>query len=290
MVGEFSDLQGIMGRYYAIKDNETPLVGECIEQHYWPKKSGGQLPISNEAQAVSLAEKLDTLVGIYGIGEIPTGDKDPYALRRAALGILRILIEKQHPLSLTELVGIAVQAYADQDISIESDIQTNIVEFVQERFKAFYKTEGIATTHINAVLACRPEKPLDFDARVRAIRGFAELPEATELAAANKRISNILKKTDLSDLGPVDKKLLQDDAEKQLVESIDKIEKECLSLFTDGDYKSGLKLLATLRDSIDGFFDNVMVMSEDIAIRNNRLNLLKRLQNLFLRVADISVL
>lgn len=290
MVGEFSDLQGIMGRYYAINDNETSLVGECIEQHYWPKKSGGQLPISNEAQAVSLAEKLDTLVGIYGIGEIPTGDKDPYALRRAALGILRILIEKQHALSLSELIEFAANGYAEQNISIDSDVQKSIVEFIQERFKSFYQTEGIATTHINSVLACRPEKPLDFDARVRAIKGFTQLPEATELSAANKRISNILKKTDASSLGEVETTLLQDDAEKQLSESIDRIEKECLSLFSSGDYESGLKLLATLRDSVDGFFDNVMVMADDITLRNNRLSLLKRLQDLFLRVADISIL
>lgn len=290
MVGEFADLQGTMGRYYAAKDNENPIVGECIEQHYWPKQSGGQLPLSSEAQAVSLAEKLDVLVGIYGVGEVPTGDKDPYALRRAALGILRILVEKQHSLSLIELVAIATNAYATQNISIDAGVQTKIVEFIQERFKAFYQTEGISTKHINAVLACRPEKPLDFDARVRAIKEFATLPEASELAAANKRISNILKKTELSSLTDVDESLLQDDAEKQLSEAINKIETECLELFFAGDYEQGLKLLATLRDSVDGFFDNVMVMAEDENVRNNRLSLLKKLQDLFLRVADISVL
>lgn len=293
MVGEFSDLQGIMGRYYADKAGEDTLVGQCIEQHYWPKQSGGKLPESDEAQAVSLAEKLDTLVGIYGIGETPTGDKDPYALRRAALGILRILIEKQHSVSLAELVALAAKAYAEQDIEIDTDTQDNIVQFVQERFKAFYQTEGIATTHINAVLACRPEKPLDFDARVRAIKAFSQLPEAAELAAANKRISNILKKLNpaqQAELGDVDTALLQEDAETQLSNAINNIEKDSQSLFANGDYEKGLKLLATLRDSVDAFFDQVMVMTDDEKVKNNRLSLLRRLQNLFLQVADISIL
>ena len=293
MVGEFSDLQGIMGRYYADKGGEDTLVGECIEQHYWPKQSGGQLPISLEAQAVSLAEKVDTLVGIYGVGEIPTGDKDPYALRRAALGILRILIEKKHALTLSQLIELAANTYASQGIQIEAKTQTNIIEFIEERFKAFYKMDGIATNQINSVLACRPDKPLDFDARVRAIKDFSNLKEATELAAANKRISNILKKLEpsqASQLGKVNPSLLEEDAEKQLNEAINNVEKDSLSLFEQGNYKQGLKLLATLSDSVDSFFDNVMVMAEDTKTRNNRLSLLKQLQGLFLRVADISVL
>ncbi len=293
MVGEFSDLQGTMGRYYADKGDEHRLVGECIEQHYWPKQSGGQLPISLEAQSVSLAEKLDTLVGIYGVGEIPTGDKDPYALRRAALGILRILIEKKHALTLHQLISLASDTYATQGIQIDAKTQANIVEFIEERFKAFYKTEGIETNSINAVLACRPEKPLDFDARVRAIQDFSQLSEAHELSAANKRISNILKKLEpsqSSQIGKVNPSLLQDDAEKQLSEAINNVEKDSLHLFDKGDYGQGLKLLATLRDSVDNFFDNVMVMADDQAIRHNRLSLLKQLQGLFLRVADISVL
>ena len=293
MVGEFSDLQGIMGRYYADIADEDTLVGQCLEQHYWPKQSGGKLPISNESQAVSLAEKLDTLVGIYGIGETPTGDKDPYALRRAALGILRILIEKNHSVALTNLISLAANAYADQNITIDGEMQNNIKTFIQERFKAFYKTEGIATSHINAVLACQPDKPLDFDARVRAIKDFSSLSEASELAAANKRISNILKKlepSDLAKLGAVDLTLLQDKAEIQLHDAIKNIETDCISLFANGDYDQGLKLLATLRDSVDAFFDQVMVMADDEKLRNNRFSLLQGLQKLFLEVADISVL
>jgi len=293
MVGEFSDLQGIMGRYYADFAKEPPLVGECIEQHYWPKQSGGTLPISAEAQAVSLAEKLDTLVGIYGIGEIPTGDKDPYALRRAALGILRILIEKKQSLSLSTLVQSCANIYAKQDINIDAEIQQNIIGFIQDRYKAFYQTEGIAATHINAVLACQPDKPLDFDDRVRAVQDFADLPEAAELAAANKRISNILKKLskdDLSRLSDINETLLSDDSEVTLFQAINNIQTDSTELFSKGKYAEGLKLLATLRDSVDGFFDNVMVMAEDPAIKNNRLSLLKQLQSLFLKVADISIL
>jgi glycyl-tRNA synthetase beta chain len=290
MVGEFSDLQGIMGRYYADKDGEDKIVGECIEQHYWPKFAGDQLPHSAEAQAVSLAEKLDSLVGIYGVGEVPTGDKDPYALRRAALGILRILIEKKHAIGLPELIHSATSAYAKQGIEIDKESQIKIISFIQERFKAFYQTEGIATKLINAVLACQPEKPIDFDARLRALQNFAELPEASELAAANKRISNILKKANSEDLTSVDSSLFSDEAELSLAKAIDSVAQKSHVLFEQGDYTEGLKLLATLRDSVDGFFDNVMVMTDDIRVKNNRLSLLKQLQGLFLRVADISII
>lgn len=290
MVSEFSDLQGIMGRYYADKDGENTLIGECIEQHYWPKFAGDKLPESREAQAVSLAEKLDSLVGIYGVGETPTGDKDPYALRRAALGILRILIEKKLSIGLSQLVSAAANAYDQQSININPESQRNIVNFIQERFKAFYQTEGIATSHINAVLVCHPQKPIDFDARLRALQYFAALPESTELAAANKRISNILKKADSATLTSVDEALFSEEAERVLANAINNIEQKSQSLFDDNKYSEGLKLLASLRDSVDGFFDNVMVMAEDEKVRNNRLSLLKRLQSLFLQVADISLL
>ena len=290
MVGEFSDLQGIMGHYYADKGGEHKLVGEAIEQHYWPKFSGDSLPVSPEAQAVSLAEKLDSLVGLYGVGEIPTGDKDPYGLRRAALGILRILIEKKQSIALPELVNAAANSYASQGVEISQESQLSIIEFIQERFKALYQSEGIATKLINAVLACNPEKPTDFDARLHAIEHFIELPEASELAAANKRISNILKKTNLNKLSAVDESLFHEEAEKTLANAINNIEKQCQALFDAGSYTEGLKQLATLRDSVDGFFDNVMVMADDEKVRNNRLSLLRQLQSLFLRVADISIL
>ena len=179
MVGEFDELQGIMGHYYADRDGEPSVVGECIEQHYWPKFAGDQLPQSKEAQAVALADKLDSLVGIYGCGEIPTGDKDPYALRRAALSILRILIEEQHALGLSELISTTAEVYqAEQNIVIDGDMQSQIVDFVRGRLTAFYQSQEIATTTINAVMACKPNSPLDFENRVKAVHQFGSLDEA----------------------------------------------------------------------------------------------------------------
>lgn len=289
MVGEFPELQGVMGHYYADHDNEPQLVGECIEQHYWPKFAGDQLPNSPESQSVSLADKLDGLVGIFAAGEIPTGDKDPYGLRRSALGILRILIEEKLTLSLPALVATSAESYSSQGINVSEEQQQQIVNFLFERLRAYYQPQGISTNRINAVLACRPESPLDFDHRLRALNEFMALEEATNLAAANKRISNILKKTDAIS-GEIDTSLLEDGAETVLAHSVADSEKTVIALFNSGDYNGGLKQLATLKDAVDTFFDGVMVMAEDEEIRTNRLRLLKKLQNLFLRVADISAL
>lgn len=290
MVGEFPELQGVMGRYYADNDKEPALVGECVEQHYWPRFAGDELPTSNEAQAVSLADKLDSLVGIFAAGELPTGDRDPYGLRRAALGILRILIEQGQPLSLTKLVAQSAEAYAAQQISVSGEQQQQVVTFLLERLRAYYQAQGLPTDRINAVLACRPERPLDFDARLRAVNEFMQLEEAADLAAANKRIGNILKKSDISGAAAVDTSLLEPGAEAQLAKAINSAETQCLPLFDQGDYSSGLKQLATLRNTVDGYFDSVMVMVDDETLKNNRLRLLKQLQDLFLRVADISAL
>lgn len=291
MVNEFDELQGIMGHYYADREGEKPGVGECIEQHYWPKFAGDQLPVSVESQAVALADKLDSLVGIYGSGEVPTGDKDPYALRRAALSILRILIEKQHSFTLSELIASSAGVYSKhQGIEIGPETQGQIVAFVRGRLTAFYQSQEIATNSINAVLACEPDSPLDFEHRVKAVNDFSHIAEASDLAAANKRISNILKKNDGQIAEQVDQLLLVESAEKELFEAITTIEHDCNSLFDAGDYTNGLKKLATLRNSVDTFFEDVMVMSEDPAQQSNRLALLSRLQQLFLRVADISLL
>jgi glycyl-tRNA synthetase beta chain len=291
MVGEFDELQGVMGHYYADRDGEAGLVGECIEQHYWPKFAGDRLPTSIEAQAVALADRLDSLVGIYASGEIPTGDKDPYALRRASLSILRILIEQEHSFKLSELVAESAAVYLhNQKIEIDADVQAAIVGFIRGRLTAFYQSQNIATNTINAVLACEPDSPLDFEQRVKAVSAFSQAPEAADLAAANKRISNILKKQDAEVSSAVDESVMSENAEQQLYSAIQKIESDCVSLFDNGDYQQGLEKLASLRTPVDNFFEHVMVMSDNEAEKNNRLALLKRMQSLFLRVADIALL
>lgn len=291
MVGEFDELQGIMGHYYADREGEDALVGDCIEQHYWPKFAGDELPVSKEAQAVALADKIDSFVGLFGAGEIPTGDKDPYALRRAALSILRILIEREHDFSLPELIAQSAQIYADtQKVDVSPETQNNIVAFIRGRLTAFYQAQDIATNTINAVMACEPNSPLDFEHRVKAVHAFSRETEAADLAAANKRISNILKKQH-ADVGPqVEEATLVEEAEKVLFTAIKSIETDCVALFENGDYQQGLAKLASLRTPVDNFFEHVMVMSDDDAEKANRLALLKRMQGLFLRVADIALL
>ncbi len=291
MVGEFDELQGIMGHYYADREGEPSLVGECIEQHYWPKFAGDQLPVSKEAQAVALADRIDSFVGLFGAGEIPTGDKDPYGLRRAALSILRILIEREHDFSLVDLVAASAKVYAArQDFEMSANTQADIVAFIRGRLTAFYQSQDIPTNTINAVMALSPNSPLDFEHRVKAVNAFAARNEAADLAAANKRISNILKKQDGVVETIVDANLLSESAEQNLHKAIADVEADCIAYFEAGDYQQGLEKLANLRTPVDDFFDNVMVMTEDEALKNNRLALLKRMQSLFLRVADIAVL
>jgi len=291
MVGEFDDLQGTMGQYYAQIDGEDTLVGNCIEQHYWPKFAGDQLPESAEAQALAMADKLDNLVGIFAAGEVPTGDKDPYALRRAALSILRILIERQRPLNLTELVTESAGVYGKlQDIAVDIDTQKNIVDFLRGRLTAYYQSQKIPTTTIRAVMACEPDSPLDFENRIKAVHQFARLPEASDLAAANKRIANILKKNSVNDGVEPDANQLIEPSEKSLYQAIQNIEQDCTELFDTGNYAQGLQKLAALRTPVDDFFEHVMVMSDDPALQQNRLSLLNKMQQLFLRVADISLM
>jgi len=291
MVGEFDELQGIMGHYYADRDGEPARVGECVEQHYWPKFAGDRLPTSVEAQAVALADKLDSLVGIYGSGEVPTGDKDPYGLRRASLSILRILIEQEHAFNLSDLVAESATIYQNaQNIEIDTATQTAIVGFIRGRLTAFYQAQNIATTTINAVMACEPDSPLDFDQRVKAVSSFSQVAEAADLASANKRISNILKKQDSNISNIVNEAALSEAAEKELYTVIESIEADCVTLFEQGNYQQGLEKLASLRTPVDNFFEHVMVMSENELERQNRLALLKRMQRLFLGVADIALL
>jgi len=291
MVQEFDELQGIMGHYYADREGENPIVGECIEQHYWPKFAGDQLPASVEAQAVALADRIDSCVGLFSAGEIPTGDKDPYALRRTALSILRILIEHGHPFSLPDLIEQSSQVYASQQsIDISAQTKTQIVTFIRGRLTAFYQAQELATTTINAVMACEPDSPLDFERRVKAVHSFSQRAEAADLAAANKRISNILKKQDTDVSNTVDESALSESAEKVLNSAIKNIESDCASLFESGDYQQGLEKLASLRTPVDDFFEHVMVMSDNESERQNRLALLKRIQSLFLCVADIALL
>ena len=291
MVGEFDELQGIMGHYYADREGEDAIIGECIEQHYWPKYAGDKLPMSTEAQAVALADKIDSFVGLFSAGEIPTGDKDPYALRRAALSILRILIEREHTFSLPELIDHSAQIYAEQqNMDISAEIKTQIATFIRSRLTAFYQAQKISTTTINAVMACKPDSPLDFEQRVKAVHDFSQRSEAADLAAANKRISNIIKKQKSKIGETVDETALNEDAEKALNTALKNIEGDCANLFEAGDYQQGLEKLASLRTPVDNFFEHVMVMSEDDTEQKNRLALLKRMQSLFLRVADISLL
>jgi glycyl-tRNA synthetase beta chain len=290
MVGEFDKLQGVMGRYYANLDGEESLVGDCIEQHYWPRFAGDHLPESHEAQVVAMADRLDSLVGIYAAGEIPTGDKDPYSLRRAALAILRILIEKKIDLGLSELVAKAAFQYAEQGFSVSTGTQAEIVNFIRGRLPAYYQNQDIDANAINAVIACSPDKPLDFDQRLQAVKEFGELDEAQDLSAANKRISNILKKHSDTPPSKVNEQLLKETAEIALYEKLEEITPAVTKLFDQGDYASGLRQLAALRSPVDNFFENVMVMSEDSSEQANRLALLKRIQQLFLRVADIAQL
>lgn len=291
MVNEFDELQGVMGNYYAQRDGEPAEVAEAIEHHYLPKFAGDVLPASTVSLALALADRLDSLVGIYATGGVPTGDKDPYGLRRAALAILRMLIERELPLNLSDLVARAAQAHAQQNnLEISSTTRDEIVNFIRGRLTAFYQSQGVATQSINAVLACTPDSPLDFSHRLHAVDQFSKMTDAADLAAANKRISNIFKKHSGKVPDQVDTALLQEPAEQTLAQAIDDMVAQCGPLFDAGNYSDGLQLLTGLRAPVDGFFDNVMVMADDPALQNNRLALLNRMRQLFMRVADISQL
>lgn len=286
MVGEFPELQGIMGRYYAAHDGEPDEVATAIEEHYWPRFAGDALPQTKAGQALAIADKLDSLLGIFSVGEIPTGDKDPYALRRAALGVLRIIIEQKLDVDLKKLLMVGTETYSSAD----ARTATAVYDYMMERLRAYYHDSGIAHDEYAAVLACRPARPLDFDLRIHAVRAFRKLPEAESLTAANKRIHNILKQAGLKNLDHVADDLLTEKAEQELNNILITAKQAVMPLFGKGEYTAAMKKLAALRPAVDAFFDQVMVMVDEEAVRRNRLALLESLRNLFLNVADLSEL
>ena len=321
MVFEFTDTQGVMGMHYARHDGEDEEVAVALNEQYMPRFAGDELPKSLVASAVALADKFDTLTGIFGIGQAPKGSADPFALRRAALGALRIIVEKNLPLDLNDIISKAFDLYKEldnerlrnapiaktrggfseypegyvsfftrgDDLVPKQKILDEVVDFMLGRFRAWYQDEGIAVDVIQAVLARRPTRPADFDARVRAVSHFRTLDSAEALAAANKRVSNILAKADAA-IGEINLTACVEPAEKALAEAVLALRTEVQPLIAQGDYTAVLDKLANLRAPVDSFFDNVMVNAEDPALRQNRLAILNTLQGLFLQVADISVL
>ena len=288
MVGEFTNLQGTMGRYYALAEGEPKDIAAAIEEQYLPKQSGGALPATQTGQMLALAEKLDTLTGIFSAGLIPTGDKDPYALRRAALGAIRILIECGLDLELTTLLTFALEPYThtfDREATFKA-----VHEFILDRLKGYCLERGFSFDEFDAVLAVQPTRLLDFQSRLQAVQTFRNLPEAESLAAANKRIRNILRKAEEEVVANVDDHGLVEPQEKALLQAARDAREDVLPLLQDRDYTAALRRLAGLCDSVDAFFDGVMVMADDPVLRRNRLGLLAIVEGLFLDIADISKL
>ncbi|MBB1608007.1 MULTISPECIES: glycine--tRNA ligase subunit beta [unclassified Pseudomonas] len=288
MVGEFPEMQGIAGYYYATAGGEANDVALALNEQYMPRGAGAELPSTLTGAAVAVADKLDTLVGIFGIGMLPTGSKDPYALRRAALGVLRILIEKQLDLDLGEAIAFAVGQYGDK-VKAEG-LAAQVQDFIFDRLRARYEDEGVDVAVYQAVRALTPTAPLDFDQRVQAVQAFRQLPEAEALAAANKRVSNILAKAEGEVPQSVNAGLLNEAAEKALGSAVAAAEGEVAPLARARDYRTALARLAALRAPVDAFFEEVLVNADDSAVRANRYALLAKLRGLFLGVADISLL
>jgi glycyl-tRNA synthetase beta chain len=323
MVGEFPELQGIMGTYYALADGEPAEVAVAIREHYLPRGAGDELPETHAGLAVAVADKLDTLAGIFEIGEKPTGAKDPFGLRRAAIGLLRILIEKRIDLDLRKLIGVALanvradvnRIYAARATNagattrgsgtvtspngaVKNPIADQVYDFIMERLRAYYlervpsaipgTAPAFTTEMFDAVLATKPASPLDFDARLNALRAFLDLPEATSLAAANKRIANILRKAGELQRKDVDVESLKDPAEVRLFDAMHSLQEAVATALVQREYANALGRLAQLRPPIDAFFEQVMVMDEDPRLRANRLALLAQLHGLFIGIADLS--
>ncbi|MWP79288.1 glycine--tRNA ligase subunit beta [Glaesserella parasuis] len=288
MVFEFTDTQGVMGMHYARHDGEDEEVAVALNEQYMPRFAGDELPKSLVASSVALADKFDTLTGIFGIGQAPKGSADPFALRRAALGALRIIVEKNLPLDLAEIVKKSTALFGDK--LTNANVVEDVADFMLGRFRAWYQDEGIAVDVIQAVLTRRPTRPADFDARVRAVSHFRTLDSAEALAAANKRVSNILAKVEGKISSEIDRTLLVEAEEKALAEQVITLQAELAPLFEKGEYQTALDRLAGLREVVDNFFDKVMVNAEDPKLRQNRQAILNNLRNLFLQVADISLL
>ncbi|EII3093945.1 glycine--tRNA ligase subunit beta [Vibrio cholerae] len=287
MVFEFTDTQGVMGMHYARHDGEAEEVAIALNEQYMPRFAGDELPSRGVSAAVAMADKLDTIVGIFGIGQAPKGS-DPFALRRASLGVLRILVEYGYQLDLVDLIAKAKSLFGNR--LTNANVEQEVIEFMLGRFPTWYQDAGFSIDIIQAVLARNPTKPADFDQRVKAVSHFRALEEAEALAAANKRVGNILAKYD-GELGEeIDLALLQEDAEKALAEAVEIMAEALEPAFATGNYQEALSKLADLRAPVDAFFDNVMVMADDEALKKNRLTLLNKLRNLFLQIADISLL
>jgi glycyl-tRNA synthetase beta chain len=287
MVGEFPELQGLMGRYYAQHDGEPADVAQAIEDHYRPRFADDQLPSTPVGTCVALADKLETLVGLFGIGEKPTGDKDPYALRRHAIGVLRMLGEKRLKLSLGGLLAAAEQAFSG--VQAFKPATAELTAFLYDRLRGLLREQGYSANEIESVVAPAPQRIDDIAERLAAVRAFVQLPEAESLAAANKRIGNILKKSGAGSAG-VDAALLFEPAEKSLADAFAQISPRAQRLFDAGDYAASLKALAPLKLPVDTFFDDVMVNVDDEKLRANRLALLAQLRAAMNRVADLSLL
>ena len=283
MVGEFPELQGVMGRYYALHDGEPAAVADAIDAHYRPRFAGDRLPEGNVACAVALADKLDTLAGLFSIGEQPTGEKDPFGLRRAALGVIRIIVERKLSLPLNELVSAAFQGH-------KGKADTDLIEFLFARFESYLKEQGFSTLQVDSVLAQRPVQLGIVPQQLEAVKAFQALPEAESLAAANKRVVNILKQAAEKgeSFANAERKELKEAAEISLFDALQKASASANQLFERGDYAGYLKTFAVLKAPVDAFFDKVMVMAEQKALRQNRLALLSDLRKAMNRVADIS--
>lgn len=286
MVGEFPNLQGVMGRYYAQHDGEPSTVATAIDQHYRPRFSGDALPEGAVSQAVAIADRLDTLIGIFAIGQLPTGDKDPYALRRAALGVLRIMIENDLDLDLHRLLETAAQHFGPAVKATQA--VDAVMAFILDRLRAYYQEQGIRPDVLDAVTALNPVYPVDINKRIHAVNLFRQLPEAESLAAANKRSGNILKKVEGTLPDTIQPELLTEVAEQNLYQALTELTNKVRPMLASGEYEPALQQLADLRQPVDAFFDDVMVMVDDHRLRDNRIALLNQLHSLFLEVADIS--
>ncbi|HEX4509422.1 MAG TPA: glycine--tRNA ligase subunit beta, partial [Burkholderiaceae bacterium] len=284
MVGEFPELQGIMGGYYARHDGLGDEIADAIEDHYRPRFAGDVLPRNRVGLVVALADKLETLVGLFGIGQAPTGDRDPFALRRHALGVIRMLVEAALPLDLDTLLALAVPAFGP----LIADPRAEVATFIQERLAGNLRDQGYTTREVDAVLALAPQRLADVPRRLEAVRAFAALPEADALAAANKRIANILKKSAQPVVAQVDAGLYSEPAERALGAALATVGPRADALFDAGRYTESLQALAALRAPVDAFFDGVMVNAEDPVVRANRLGLLAALHRPMNRVADLA--
>jgi len=282
MVGEFPELQGIMGRYYALHDGEPAAIADAIEDHYKPRFAGDELPRGDVGLCVALADKLQTLVDMFGIGQLPTGDKDPFALRRHALGMIRMLIEQDLPLELGWLFKAAQVA--------DEKVATQLADFITERLAGSLREQGYSALEVDAVVSLRPRRLGDIPKRLAAVRAFAALPEAASLAAANKRVGNILKKAEGAVTANVDATLLKEAAERALFDALNAVKPQADAAFERGDYTASLQALAALKAPVDDFFDTVMVNAEDAALRQNRLGLLAILHQAMNRIADLAKL